>query len=166
MGKPPSAQPTPSNDFSDPWSVEREWDMRHRLAAVGATVDEIEAFCEQWIHDPTWDHADKERLYALGDGKLRAEVLSARDDGYRDTETDADEVARLADEAHAAKQAKMRADAAEMSAYEPEQIIGWVGQDVPRARAMLAVEEAHPHARAGLIAALLRVVDDGMRRGS
>lgn len=140
--------------FTDPWAEEKIGDLRQRLAAVGATYAEIIAFEEQFLHDPTWDHAEKERLVALGDGKLRAEVVSARQDGYRDTETDDDERARLADEAHRLARSVERTVAEEMSAFEPGQILDWVGVDASRAQAMLAVERAHPMPRPGLISVL------------
>lgn len=140
--------------FVDRWAQERWPRMRVKLMAAGATEEEGNAFREQWLHDESWERDEKERVLALGVGKLAEEVLAARADGLRDTETPDEEAARRAHNDADATAAALRSEAEELSAWHPVEILKWVGNDRDRAEASLAVERAHPQPRQYLIDAL------------
>lgn len=132
--------------------------MERKLTAAGAFPNEIAEFKDQWLHDPDWPHHDKLRVFALGDGRMREEVVATRLANRTDRETEAEQVLRETDEADAARAEKLRTEAAEMSAYEVEEIMDWVGFDHDRARAALSVEMEHPRSRNDVLAALLDVL--------
>jgi hypothetical protein len=145
-------------DWTDPWAREQWPYMESKLIAAGAFPNEVIDFRTQWLHDPTWPHEDKVRLIALGDGKLRLEVVKTRIENQTDRETEAQQVLRESEEERTAEAITLRQEAEEMSAYEADSIMRWVGGDLRRARVMLAVEEAHRRSRSEVLASLLDVI--------
>lgn len=145
--------------FVDPWASANWAYMRSKLVAVGATEDEVADFEEQWLHDRNWPHEDKVRIMAMGDGRLRQELLRTRADNDRDSMTDEERADRARRQAERAAALELHGAAEQASAWEPDHIMGWVGDNPARARAMISVEEKHPSPRAGLLAGLIAVIE-------
>lgn len=152
QSKPPFDQ-----DAIDPWALGNWPYLERKLIAAGAFESEITETREAWLHDHTWPHHAKQRLIALGDAKMREEVVAMRAN-RSGLETEAEQVLRETGEADAERTARLRAEAAEMSAYECDSILDWVAWDHDRARAALAVEMEHPRSRNDVLAALLDVL--------
>lgn len=131
------------------WAADRVDRMTERWERVGATDAEIAQFADEWVNDDEWDIADKERVWALGDRRLREELLDARARDFVPTDAENDAVDRARD--LIVSQEELRSAAAEAATGTVAQVLEWVGQDDARAKASIAHEERCAEPRTGLI---------------
>lgn len=151
--------------FIDPWAEARWSTLHDKLRAAGASDEEVDHCRDEWLHDQYWDHADKVRVLALGDAKFFEELVTIRIKNRSDQETKAQRVLREADDQDASDNGALYLAAQEMSAYEVDSIMQWVGWDLKRARVMLRVEEEHPHSRSEVLSQLLAVIEHRVNTG-
>lgn len=157
--------------MKDLWAADRLEEMKLRLVRVGASDAEIEDFAEQWVNDTEWDHGEKQRLFALGDPKLRTELEQTRLDNLVDSTPDAEleELKVLADddEAEAERIAALDAEAARVAAGSVQKVLEWVGDDyeddavLERAQASLDHEARSAKPRTTLVVALRELIEVG-----
>lgn len=149
--------------MKDLWASDRLAEMQLRLARVGATDAELEEFADQWVNDDTWDADEKQRLWALGDPKLAIELMDSRalDRSEHETEDEEDEreQTEAVDADEQARIAELDDDAATAAEGNIGSVLLWVGDDLERAQASLAHEQACAEPRKGLVTKLTRILD-------
>lgn len=131
------------------WAADRVERMKERWMRIGASDKEIAEFADEWVNDDEWDIADKERVWALGDRRLREELLDARARKFTPTDAELERVENARD--LIAGQEELRSAAAEAAQGTVAQVLEWVGQDDARAKASLAHELNCAEPRTGLI---------------
>lgn len=131
------------------WADERVERMSERWMRVGATDAEISQFAEDWVHDDEWPIADKERVWALSDRRLREELLDSRARDFVPTDDENEAVERARD--LIASQEELRSAAAEAATGTVAAVLEWVGQDDARAKASIEHETRCAEPRTGLI---------------
>lgn len=126
-------------------------DMAARLAAAGATPDEIAEFRESWD-----DMTDDEQVTVVGmnNRQLRAELLAVRAENEYHTLTPAEQQQRdavRADVSEATAAHRDRVALAHQVAYGTvDDVLSWVGDDRWRAAAALEVEAQARRPRRGV----------------
>lgn len=135
----------------DPWAQRNLEYMSNKLRAVGMTDGELEEFAAQWL-DPDWAHEEKVLLLSLGDVKLAAELERTRQDGMRDTTTEAEERELVESDLERGRLAAIRDEAEVQSELEIDDVLAWAGADRERLVAALDVEQSHPQPRGDLVA--------------
>lgn len=152
----------------DLWAADRLEEMKARLVRIGASDAEIEDFAEEWVNDDEWEREDKQRLYALGDVKLREDLMATRAELLVATTPD-DELAKIRefvddDEAEAARIAALDEEAQTIATGKVAEVLAWVGTDaddeavIERAQASLAHESAMHSPRKTLVVALQELI--------
>ena len=108
-----------------------------RLRQLGATDDEIQTTRDSWDElDDEWTAHDRTSLTLASDEQLRAELGALRAEFQHDT-TDETQQEAIDAASFAARTAEV---AASMVKQGVGQILEWVGEDVGRAIAILALE--------------------------
>lgn len=127
-----------------------EWFCR-RLAACGATRDEIEAVRDGWDDfDEDWTPQRQREVRYWSDNRIRAELAAARaeDDVHTYTEQE-QELVDLGE-----LRGQLREEASQVMDRRVDLVLEWVGTDQLRAEVVRDLETGSPAPRSTLLAAL------------
>jgi hypothetical protein len=128
-----------------------------RLAAVGATAEEIATVRETWDEfDADWTLERRTALTRLPDPELRAEVVATRQEYAHDTTSDDEQAAQDG----ATLWERTLTDAAGVIGKTIPEVVAWVGSDQIRAMAAVELESGeHGAGRKTLLAALRPLIE-------
>lgn len=154
------SNPYAADDATATIGDETQTELEHavaRLAAIGATSDEVDAFVARWDDfDDQWTPEIRTAWLSCTDADLRAELRAIRVEYAIGTVTQEDHDAAVV----AAEHARLVEEAQVKIGTSVPGVLAWVDGDPGRAAAAAIVERAQPSPRGTLLDALARIAPE------